>query len=63
MADVKISDPLDHEVLIDVQASGLCHSDQHVATVETGFPLPLLLGHEVAGVVAAVGRQQILFKH
>lgn len=55
IADVKISDPLDHEVLIDVQASGLCHSDQHVATVETGFPLPLLLGHEVAGVVAAVG--------
>ena len=55
IADVNIADPLENEVLIDVQASGLCHSDQHVATVETGFPLPLLLGHEVAGIVAAVG--------
>lgn len=60
--DVAISDPLDHEVLIDVQASGLCHSDQHIATVETGFPMPLLLGHEVAGVVARVGSRVVDLK-
>lgn len=53
--DVLISDPLPHEVLIEVRASGLCHSDQHVATIDTGHPLPVVLGHEVAGVVTKVG--------
>lgn len=55
LVELEVSKPLDHEVLIEVRASGLCHSDQHVATVETGFPMPLLLGHEVAGVVVSIG--------
>src|SRR4051812_44245692 len=53
--DVQLADPLGREVLIDVKASGLCHSDLHVASNGAGFPMPALLGHEVAGVVAAVG--------
>ena len=38
-----------------IDATGVCHSDLHV--LETGFnhPLPVLLGHEGAGVVEAVG--------
>lgn len=53
--DISIADPIGREVLIDVRASGLCHSDLHVATNDVGFPLPAVLGHEVAGVVAACG--------
>ena len=53
--DVRISEPLANEVLIEVRASGLCHSDQHVATVDTGHPMPAVLGHEVAGVVVKTG--------
>lgn len=54
--DIVIAAPASHEVLIEVKASGLCHSDLHVSTVETGFPMPAVLGHEVAGVVLDVGK-------
>lgn len=53
--DVQIADPIDREVLIDVKACGLCQSDLHIADYGYGFPLPAVLGHEVAGVVRAVG--------
>ncbi len=48
------------EVLIKVAACGVCHSDLHLAMGEWDLlrpitKLPLVLGHEVAGVVAAVG--------
>lgn len=44
-----------HEVRIRVVASGLCRSDLTVAETNHGFPPPLLLGHEVSGVVEEVG--------
>ena len=48
------------EVLIKVAACGVCHSDLHLAMGEWDMlkpitKLPLILGHEVAGVIAAVG--------
>src|SRR2546423_7948372 len=50
--DIDIGDPGPHEVLVDVAASGVCHTDlQLVGDVK----VPLVLGHEGAGVVAAVG--------
>jgi S-(hydroxymethyl)glutathione dehydrogenase / alcohol dehydrogenase len=52
--DVDIAAPIGHEVLVDVQASGLCHTDLLFATHDF-VPTPSVLGHEVAGVVAAVG--------
>lgn len=52
LEEVQIDDPMDHEVLIDVKASGLCHTD---LTVSNATPVPAVLGHEVAGVVSAVG--------
>lgn len=55
VVDVCIDAPGPGEVLIHVRASGLCHSDLHVASTDVGFPMPAVLGHEVAGVVAAVG--------
>ena len=53
--DIDICGPTGREVLIDVRASGLCHSDMHVAQTHVGFPMPAVLGHEVAGVVAEIG--------
>ncbi len=52
--DVDIAAPIGREVLVDVKASGLCHTDLLFATHDF-VPLPAVLGHEVAGVVAAVG--------
>ncbi|WP_432515063.1 zinc-binding dehydrogenase [Kineococcus sp. SYSU DK001] len=43
------------EVLVQVEAVGLCHSDWTVASTDYGLPLPALLGHELAGVVLEVG--------
>jgi S-(hydroxymethyl)glutathione dehydrogenase / alcohol dehydrogenase len=52
--DVDIAAPIGHEVLVGVQASGLCHTDLLFATHDF-VPTPAVLGHEVAGVVAALG--------
>ncbi|AMJ55322.1 MULTISPECIES: alcohol dehydrogenase catalytic domain-containing protein [Stenotrophomonas] len=53
--ELELAQPLDREVLIDVKASGLCHSDLTLATAGIGQPPPVVLGHEVAGVVVAKG--------
>jgi S-(hydroxymethyl)glutathione dehydrogenase / alcohol dehydrogenase len=52
--DVQIATPIGREVLVKVQASGLCHTDLLFATHNI-VPMPAVLGHEVAGIVAAVG--------
>ena len=52
--EVDIAAPMGREVLVDVRASGLCHTDLTVANHGL-FPTPSVLGHELAGVVAAVG--------
>jgi S-(hydroxymethyl)glutathione dehydrogenase/alcohol dehydrogenase len=52
--DVDIAAPAGREVLVDVQASGLCHTDLLFATHDIA-PFPCVLGHEVAGIVVAVG--------
>jgi S-(hydroxymethyl)glutathione dehydrogenase/alcohol dehydrogenase len=54
--EVELSAPIGHEVRVQVQASGLCHSDLSVATF-LGDEFPIVLGHEVAGVVTEVGPQ------
>lgn len=53
--EVVLAEPIGREVRIDVKASGLCHTDLTYSRNDLGSPLPMLLGHEVAGVVAAVG--------
>ncbi|OAN66567.1 Zn-dependent alcohol dehydrogenase [Sphingomonas sp. TDK1] len=52
---VTIDTPKGHEVLVDVKAAGLCHSDLHLAEANYGTPLPAVLGHELAGIVKALG--------
>jgi S-(hydroxymethyl)glutathione dehydrogenase/alcohol dehydrogenase len=54
LEDIEIATPVRREVLVEVRASGLCHTDLTVATHPI-FPTPSVLGHEVAGVVAAMG--------
>ena len=43
------------EVLVEVHACGLCHTDLHVLLGEVAFPVPAVLGHEIAGRVAELG--------
>lgn len=60
LADVDISAPIGKEVLVEVKASGLCHSDLTASSLG-GWPVPAILGHEVSGVVAAVGPESTRF--
>jgi S-(hydroxymethyl)glutathione dehydrogenase / alcohol dehydrogenase len=54
--EVEIGDPVKDEVKIQMEASGMCHSDHHLVT--GGIPMmgfPVLGGHEGAGIVTEVG--------
>ena len=51
----ELEPPRKGEVLVAVQAAGICHSDWHLATGATAHPLPVAAGHEGAGVVEGVG--------
>jgi S-(hydroxymethyl)glutathione dehydrogenase/alcohol dehydrogenase len=53
--DVSIARPLGREVLIEVKASALCHSDLHLSETDFGIVMPAVFGHEAAGIVLAVG--------
>ncbi|MER5715072.1 Zn-dependent alcohol dehydrogenase [Streptomyces sp. NPDC002132] len=53
--DLVVRDPGPGEVLVAVSAAGLCHSDLSVVDGTIPFPAPVVLGHEGAGVVEAVG--------
>jgi len=53
--EVEVDAPRGREVLVEVKASGLCHSDLHFAENNFGVVLPAVLGHELAGVVKEVG--------
>jgi len=53
----------DEDILIDIKFSGICHSDIHQIRGEWGAQqYPQVPGHEIAGVVAAVGRNAARFK-
>ncbi|MCH9000696.1 MAG: Zn-dependent alcohol dehydrogenase [Proteobacteria bacterium] len=53
--EVDVQDPGPGEVRIQMVAGGVCHSDLHVMTGHLNAPLPAILGHEGAGIVADVG--------
>jgi S-(hydroxymethyl)glutathione dehydrogenase/alcohol dehydrogenase len=54
--EADLDEPEDHEVLVRLAASGLCHSDDHVAKADGKVAhFPYCGGHEGAGVVEAVG--------
>ena len=53
--DVQIKDPGPGEVRVALKAAGLCHSDLSVIDGVIPYPTPVVLGHEGAGVIDAVG--------
>src|SRR5690242_6978680 len=53
--DVDIGEPGRREVLIRTAAAGLCHSDLHFLEGKYPAPIPVVMGHESAGIVEAVG--------
>jgi uncharacterized zinc-type alcohol dehydrogenase-like protein len=56
-------EPREHDVLIDIQYCGICHSDIHQARDEWGDAIfPMVPGHEITGVVKAVGNKVSKFK-
>lgn len=55
LTDIRVDDPEPHEVRIAVTNVGLCHSDLHYMTGTVPTDLPVVVGHEVAGIVGSVG--------
>lgn len=56
-------DPGPHDVVLDIQFCGICHTDIHQARNEWGgSTFPMVPGHEIAGTVASVGSQVTKFK-
>ena len=54
--DIPVPEVGNQDVLVKVKAAGICHSDAHYrAGVSPVRPLPMTLGHEVAGIVEEVG--------
>lgn len=55
IADLELDDPGDGELLVRIEAAGLCHSDLSVVDGNRVRPTPMLLGHEAAGIIEKVG--------
>lgn len=56
LEEIRVDPPQAGEVLVRIEATGVCHSDLHVIDEDGwGHPYPVLLGHEGAGTVEAVG--------
>jgi alcohol dehydrogenase (NADP+) len=56
-------EPREHDVSIEIKYCGICHSDIHQARDEWGGSIfPMVPGHEIAGVVTAVGNKVTRYK-
>ena len=53
--EVELDEPQDGEVLVKMVATGVCHTDLHVIKGDIPLPVPIVLGHEGAGIVEKVG--------
>ncbi|WP_062437385.1 alcohol dehydrogenase catalytic domain-containing protein [Herbidospora daliensis] len=53
--DLDLAPPGPEEVLVRIEAAGVCHSDQHYLAGDLRCPLPVVPGHEGTGVIEAVG--------
>ncbi|KAB1553483.1 NAD(P)-dependent alcohol dehydrogenase [Corynebacterium sp. 319] len=63
IAEIERRDPREDDIVIDIKAAGICHSDIHTIRNEWGEAhFPLTVGHEIAGVVEAVGDKVTKFK-
>lgn len=58
MQEIPIPEIGERDILVKVKAAGICHSDAHYrAGISPVRPVPLTLGHEVAGIVEKIGAQ------
>ncbi|MGW0160398.1 alcohol dehydrogenase catalytic domain-containing protein [Mycobacterium sp. NPDC003323] len=55
VTELQLDDPGDGELLVRIEAAGLCHSDLSVVDGNRVRPVPMLLGHEAAGIVEKTG--------
>ena len=55
IVEVDLAPPGTGEVLVKIESAGICHSDLSVVNGTRPRPLPLILGHESAGVVVEIG--------
>ncbi len=55
IAEVELEEPHANDVLISLTACGICGTDLHIVRGEWTRPVPMILGHECAGVIEAVG--------
>ncbi|HEX7292655.1 MAG TPA: zinc-binding dehydrogenase [Conexibacter sp.] len=55
LLELELAPPRAHELLVRVDAAGLCHSDLSVVDGSRPRPLPMALGHEATGIVEAAG--------
>jgi NDMA-dependent alcohol dehydrogenase len=55
VVDVQQQGPQAGEARVRVKAAGVCHSDWHIMNGDWPLPLPMVLGHEAAGIVEEVG--------
>ena len=55
LREMELLPPRDDEVQVKIKATGICHTDIAVKEQAFALPLPMVLGHEGAGVVEAVG--------
>ncbi|MBN2387546.1 MAG: zinc-dependent alcohol dehydrogenase family protein [Anaerolineales bacterium] len=56
LAEIPVPTPIPGQVLLRVEACGVCHTDLHIVDGELNQPkLPLVLGHQIVGTVAALG--------
>ena len=53
--EIRVAEPGPEDVVVRIEASGVCHTDLHVAETGWAHRLPILLGHEGAGGVERVG--------
>jgi S-(hydroxymethyl)glutathione dehydrogenase/alcohol dehydrogenase len=53
--ELDLDEPKEGEVLVRIASAGVCHSDYHVMKGEWNPPMPIVLGHEGAGIVEKVG--------
>ena len=55
ITELQLEDPKAHEVRVKVMAAGLCHSDDHITHGDAPIRMPMVGGHEGAGIIEAVG--------
>lgn len=55
VAEITVGEVGPNDIRVQIRATGLCHSDVAVATGDLPFPIPMILGHEGAGIVTEIG--------